>query len=82
MYLFLAEKQNAYQAAGSVAFGAASSARRYFNKHQTRTRLGASSLRNVKEGSAITHNKWAYANGGVFAMHKSLFGSRRGDAEC
>ena len=48
----------------------------YFNKYQAQTRLGASSLRNVSEGSAITHNKWAYANSGVFAMHKSLFGAR------
>lgn len=54
----------------------------YFNKYQAQTRLGASSLRNVSEGSAITHNKWAYANTRVFAMHKSLFGVHHGDAVC
>lgn len=54
----------------------------YFNKYQAQTRLGASSLRNVSEGSAITHNKWAYANTGVFVMHKSLFGVHHGDAVC
>lgn len=45
-----------------------------FNKHHAQTRLGASSLQNVKEGSIITHNKWAYANSGVCAMHKLVFG--------
>lgn len=54
----------------------------YFNKYQAQTRLGSSSLRNVSEGSAITHNKWAYANSGVFAMHKSLFGVLHSDAVC
>lgn len=46
------------------------------------TRLGTSSLRNVSEGSTITHNKWAYANTGLFVMHKSLFGAHGGDAVC
>ena len=54
----------------------------YFNKYQAQTRLGASSLQNVSEGSAITHNKWSYANSGDFAMHKSLFGVHHGDAVC
>lgn len=54
----------------------------YFNKYRAQTRLGASSLRNVSEGSAITHNKWAYANTGGFVMHKSLFGVHHGDAVC
>lgn len=54
----------------------------YFNKYQAQTRLGTSSLRNVSEGSTITHNKWAYANTGVFAMHKSLFGVHHSDAVC
>lgn len=53
-----------------------------FNKYQTQTRLGASSLRNVSEGSTITHNKWAYANAGLFVMHKSLFGVHGSDAVC
>ena len=54
----------------------------YFNKYQAQTRLGDSSLRNVSKGSTITHNKWAYANSGVFAIHKSLFGVHHGDAVC
>lgn len=54
----------------------------YFNKYQAQTRLGASSLRNVSEGSAITHNKWAYANSRVFAIHASLFGVHHRDAVC
>lgn len=67
---------------GRAASGMASSPHPYFNKHQAQTRLGASSLRNVSNGSAITHNKWAYANSGVCAMHKSVFGECSSDTTC
>lgn len=76
------QKHNTYQDAAGAALDMGSLTILYFNKYQTQTRLGASSLRNVSEGSTITHNKWAYANTGLFVMHKSLFGVHGSDAVC
>lgn len=76
------QKHNTYQDAAGAALDIGSLTILYFNKYQTQTRLGASSLRNVSEGSTITHNKWAYANTGLFVMHKSLFGVHGSDAVC
>lgn len=76
------QKHNTYQDAAGAALDIGSLTILCFNKYQTQTRLGTSSLRNVSEGSTITHNKWAYANTGLFVMHKSLFGVHGSDAVC
>lgn len=76
------QKHNTHQDVAGAALDSGSLTILCFNKYQTQTRLGASSLRNVSEGSTITHNKWAYANTGLFVMHKSLFGVCGSDAVC
>lgn len=76
------QKHNTYRDAAGAALDIGSLTILCFNKYQTQTRLGASGLRNVSEGSTITHNKWAYANTGLFVMHKSLFGVHGSDAVC
>lgn len=80
VFILNGKPRGVYQDEGSAASGAALFVPLYFNKHQTQTRLGASSLQNVREGSAISHNKWAHANSGVFTMHNSVFGEHCADA--
>lgn len=80
VFILNGKPRGVYQDEGSAASGAALFVPLYFNKHQTQTRLGASSLQNVREGSAISHNKWAHANSGVFTMHNSVFGEHCSDA--
>ncbi len=80
VFILNRKPRGVYQDEGSAASGAALFVPLYFNKHQTQTRLGASSLQNVREGSAISHNKWAHANSGVFTMHNSVFGEHCADA--
>lgn len=80
VFILNRKPRGVYQDEGSATSGAALFVPLYFNKHQTQTRLGASSLQNVREGSAISHNKWAHANSGVFTMHNSVFGEHCADA--
>ncbi len=80
VFILSRKPRGVYQEERSAASGAALFVPLYFNKHQTQTRLGASSLQNVREGSAISHNKWAHANSGVFTMHNSVFGKHCADA--
>lgn len=80
VFILNGKPRGVYQDEGSAASGAALFVPLYFNKHQTQTRLGASSLQNVREGSTISHNKWAHANSGVFTMHNSVFGEHCADA--